>query len=212
MNVGIIGAGAVGSNIARALVRAGHAVRVGARDTEKYADLGNELGDGVLTNVATAAAHGEVVIFAVPCAAWDGVLAATGDLAGKVVVDASNPLGFDAIGPTHRPPAGFASAAAALADRVPAARVVKAFNTFGAERNVEPIVDGRATDLQMAGDDLAAKELVASLGRDMGLDPVDVGPLRNAVLLENLAILWIHLMAKGGYGRNVGFRLLREES
>jgi len=73
-----------------------------------------------------------------------------------------------------------------------------------------PTHDGRGTGLQLAGDDPDARETVAALARGMGVDPVDAGPLRNAALLENLAVLRIHLAIKGGYGREVGFRLLRD--
>jgi predicted dinucleotide-binding enzyme len=95
-----------------------------------------------------------------------------------------------------------------LARRFPALRLVKAFNTFGAEFHDRPELGSAAADLYLASDDADARRSVAELARTMGFDPVDVGPLRNAAHLESLAILWIHLTTVGKRGREFAFKAL----
>ncbi|MCK6586781.1 MAG: hypothetical protein L6Q76_04260 [Polyangiaceae bacterium] len=127
--------------------------------------------------------------------------------AGKVLVDCNNSLRWDK-GPVWNPPAE-GSLTAAIAKAVPSARVVKAWNTFGAEFHADPTTSEGPADLYMAGDDAEAKALIAQIGESAGYRPVDAGPLRNAAVLENLAILWIHLALAGGQGRNFAFRMAR---
>jgi predicted dinucleotide-binding enzyme len=97
---------------------------------------------------------------------------------------------------------------AQLARRFPGTRLVKAFNTFGAEFHADPKLGATSADLYLAGDDVEAKRALSDLARTLGFEPVDVGPLRNARHLESLAILWIHLATVGGKGRDVAFKLL----
>ncbi len=209
MNIGIIGAGSVGSSIGRAVAQAGHPVRFGVRDSQRYAQLPEACGgDTQLATPAQAAVWAEILILAVPFVAVPSAVTGLGALTGKILVDATNRIGFDAAGPTVLPMSGFASGAEALQMLLPAARVVKAFNTFGAETSLDPMIEGQALDLHLAGDDPQAKAQVAVLAGDLGFRPVDCGPLRNAALLEHMAALWVHLAVKGGYGRKIGFRLL----
>jgi predicted dinucleotide-binding enzyme len=130
-----------------------------------------------------------------------------GDISGKVLVDCNNPLKWDD-GPVHTPPPE-GSLTAALAKAFPMARVLKGFSTFGAEFHLDPKLGSTNIDVQLAGDDAEAKALVSSIASRAGFTPVDAGPLRNAALLESLAILWIHLAMRGGHGREIGFKLLK---
>ena len=91
---------------------------------------------------------------------------------------------------------------------MPGARVVKGFNTFGAEIHLDPSLGGTVADVFLAGDDAEAKKAVAAVAEAAGFTPVDSGPLRNAAVLENLAILWIHLALREGHGRNWSFKKL----
>jgi len=125
------------------------------------------------------------------------------ELAGKVVVDCNNPLVWKE-GPVWTPPPE-GSLAAAIAHAAPGARVVKGFNTFGAEFHKEPGRAGVPADVFLAGDDLEAKKLVTEVATQGGFHAVDAGPLRNASVLENLAMLWIHLATVGGQGRDFTF-------
>lgn len=90
----------------------------------------------------------------------------------------------------------------------PGARVVKAFNTMGYNVMAEPAFGGQAASLFLCGDDAVAKSPVATLGEEIGFEPVDCGALAAARHLEALAFLWISL-AFGGHGREIAFRLLR---
>lgn len=85
--------------------------------------------------------------------------------------------------------------------------MVKGFSTFGAEIHGDPSVGGEAANVLLAGDDSDAKQRVAALAEQLGFAPVDAGPLRNAALLENLAVLWIHLALNEGHGREWAFQL-----
>ena len=123
-------------------------------------------------------------------------------LEGKVVIDASNPLTWEG-GPVHTPPSGHSSGGAHLQSLMPEVRVVKAFNTFGAEHSVRTADAERPLDHLIAGDNSEAKETVSELLRSMNMRPIDLGPLRNAATLEHLAVAWIHLAMPAGWGRNI---------
>jgi hypothetical protein len=101
------------------------------------------------------------------------------------------------------PPEG--SIAAAVAAAVPTLRVVKGFNAFGAEIHQNPTTRAGPAIVPLAGDDATAKGAVARIAELAGFAPIDVGPLRNAPLLESLAVLWIHIATKGGRGREWAF-------
>ena len=198
MRIGIIGAGSVGSALGTGWARAGHEVVFGVRDEERYRDVAREAGENArLASVATAAADGEVVVLAVPFGAVPDVLE-TLDVGEKPLVDCTNPIGADLD----------ASGAERVAELAPDARVVKAFNSVGAEHFVDPETAGLAATVPYCGDDDEATSVVAALGEDLGLDVVDAGDLAAAELLESLARLWIHLSRT--HGRGVAFRLLRE--
>jgi len=134
---------------------------------------------------------------------------ALGDLTGKVLVDCTNPIRWDQ-GPVWAPPAE-GSNAAALAKALPGVAVVKAFSTFGAEFHADPSLSEGPVDVQLAGD-AEGRSRVADLARHAGFCPIDAGPLRNAAVLENLAVLWIHLATVGGHGREVAFKLLSRKT
>src|SRR5690606_31044163 len=123
--------------------------------------------------------------------------------------DCTNPVRWSG-GPIWAPPAE-GSVTQAIAAAHPGVRVVKAFNGFGAEFHADPklpAIDSGVTVL-IAGDDVEAKREVASVAEASGFSPVDAGPLRNAGLLENAAVLWIHLATAGGLGRDIALQLLR---
>lgn len=206
-SIAIIGTGNVGAALGVRLGRAGYAVRFGAREgKDLHALVARAGGSASVATPAEAAAGADVVVLAVPGKVAVEAATALGDLAGKVVVDCTNPIAWDA-GPVWDPPAA-GSNTAALAAALPDARVVKAFNTFGAELHADPMLLAGPVDVQIAGDDTSARATVAAIAERAGFTPVDVGPLRNAALLESLAVLWIHLAMVGGHGRNVAFKLL----
>lgn len=195
MNVGIIGSGSVGTALATGLSAAGHEVVVGSRDPEA-----NRVENVRVASQRDAAEHGAVVVLALPAGAATTVaaeLAAT--LVGKTVVDTANEY------PTSDSDRSLAARVAAAA---PDAHVVKTFNTIGANLMTDPVVEGAAATMFLAGDDADAVETVAGLAADLGFEPLRAGGLQAAGHLEHLARFWIHL--SGEYGRDVAFRLLRE--
>lgn len=209
VNIGIIGAGNVGGNLGIRLAKSGYTVRFGVRPGADVKEVLEQCeGRAQAASIPDVAAWADVLFLAVPAPAAVPAVREAGNLSGKVVVDCTNPVGFGADGPTLAPvPEG--SVAAALAKAAPGAKVVKAFNTFGAEFHLDPNIGGTPVDVQMASDDAGAKQTVAAIASKAGFQPVDCGPLRNAALLENLAVLWIHLAVKGGLGRHIAFKLLQ---
>jgi predicted dinucleotide-binding enzyme len=201
MRIAIIGSGNVGRALATALVRAGHAAIFGVRTPDPARP--NE------ATVADAVAGADASILAVPFGAVKEVVAAASGFAGRVVIDATNPLGMTdgRLGLTI----GFdTSGAEQIAALAPEARVFKAFNQTGFEN----MADAQAYDprvvMFVAGDDAAGKPLVMRLVADAGFEAIDLGGLRAARLLEPLAMLWIELARTRGIGADFAFRLHRK--
>lgn len=191
MRIAIIGTGNVGTALGRGWTAAGHQVVYGSRRPAEV-----DCNVGTADTIAGAARQSEVVVLATPFQAVTDAIAAAGDLSGKIVVDATNPMGSAL---------GAEAVAAAVGTE---AKVVKAFNTMGFETMAEPHVDGRAALGLVAGDDKEAKTTVLQLASDLGFEPVDAGNLDAARLLENLAELWVQLAMRQGHGRGMAFALL----
>jgi 8-hydroxy-5-deazaflavin:NADPH oxidoreductase len=204
--IAVIGTGNVGGNLGARLSKAGLAVHFGVKDASKdtkalLARCGN---DAHVETVEAAANWGDVVILAIPAnVAVEVAKSLAPMLAGKIVVDCNNPLVWKD-GPVWSPPAE-GSLAQAIAKVATGARVVKGFNTFGAEFHADPGRVGAPATVFFAGDDAAAKATVSEIAKTAGFAPVDAGPLRNASVLENVAMLWIHLATAGGQGRDFTF-------
>jgi hypothetical protein len=206
--IAIIGAGRVGAALAETLARAAYAVRLGVRPGADVAALLQRCGGRVTAGtVREAAAAAEVVFLCVPAQVAVEVARDAGDLRRKVLVDCSNPVAWEN-GPVLAPPPE-GSVAAALAAAIPEARLVKGFNTFGAEVHRNPAIAGAPAEVYLAGDDGIALERVGEVASRAGFAPIVVGPLRNAAHLEALAVLWIQLATAGGQGRDFIFRLAR---
>ncbi len=189
--IAIIGRGNVGKAIQAGAQRAGHETRM--------------VGKG--GGVKEAVAWGDVVILAVLFSAVDAVAAEIGAAAdGKPVVDATN-----AIGPSGLAVGFTTSGAEDLQKKLPRAKVVKAFNTVFAGTMSTGKVKGASLFLPVAGDDANAKETVIALGREIGFDAVDAGPLANARFMEPMAMLNIQLgyVINKGLGTAIGFSLTR---
>jgi len=206
-HIAMIGAGNVGAALGARLAASGYHVTFGVRDTSKIESLLQRC--GALADAASpaeAAARADVIILAVPGPVAVEAARSLGDLSGKVIVDCNNPLRWES-GPVWTPPAE-GSLTAAIAMTQPGAHVVKAFNTFGAEFHADPSLGDTHADVYIAGD-TEGRAIVAELATRAGFCAIDAGPERNAAVLENLAILWIHLALAGGQGRDVAFKLLR---
>jgi 8-hydroxy-5-deazaflavin:NADPH oxidoreductase len=208
MNIGIIGAGNVGGTLGARWARNGHAVAFGVRDPNSTGarELLQKAGSGTATTMADAAKSADVLLVSTPWGVTKQVLEGLGDLSGKIVIDATNPLLPDlsglSLGTTT-------SAAEQVAQWASGARVVKAFNTVGFNIMADPSFGASRALLFYCGDDAAAKQTVKSLAAELGFDPEDAGPLRQARLIEPFALLWISLAYGQGYGREFAFQLLR---
>ena len=208
ITVAILGAGTVGCALAQRLLHAGSAVRFGVRDPGAASKkLTGTLAGVPVRLPAAAAADAEILLLAVPAAAALDATRSAGTLTGKILVDCTNPLRWD--GPVWAPPPE-GSVAQALAAAFPGVAVIKGFNHFGAEIQRNPALLTGPADAFFAGNDPDAKSAVMNLGTQMGFRTHDAGPLRNAGLLENLAVLWIQLATTGGVGRTFGFRIERQ--
>jgi 8-hydroxy-5-deazaflavin:NADPH oxidoreductase len=208
MDIAIIGAGNVGKALATSSRRAGHGVTLSSASGDTAATAAQETGVKAAGSNREAAEGASIVILAVPYGAVDSVLDEVGPaLAGKVVIDATNPLKADYSGLATEGTSG----AEEIQARVPEARVVKAFNTVLAARQADPTIDGVKLDGYVAADDDEARATVLELGKGIGLHPIDVGPLEAARYLEALAFLNISLQLRHGWSWQSGWKLVGPE-
>lgn len=203
-SVTIIGAGNIGGAVARLALTAGADVQVLTRDPQKAAAVDPAVTPGTVGDPVT----GDVVVLALPYPALDEVVGQYPDgFAGRVVVDVTNPVDFatfDAL----VVPAG-SSAAAGLAERLPEARVLKAFNTTFAATLATGTVGPLPTTVLIAGDDADAKAALAGVVEGGGLRAVDAGSLKRAHELEALGFLQLTLAAGEKTSWTTGFALER---
>ncbi len=207
MSIAIIGAGNVGMALGQALTRRGESVVFGVPEPQKYAAAVAALGDRArLTTTYDAIAASDLIILAVPHAATAGIAQSVTDWQGKVLVDATNPLALGLAGLTL---GTTTSAAEVLAQQARGARVVKAFNSTGAENMADAAYAGGLPMMPVCGDDAEARQRVMTLATLIGFEAVDMGPLMAARYLEPFAMTWIHLAFRQGMGRRFAFGLLR---
>lgn len=192
MKIAIIGKGNVGQALAKGLTNAGHETKFGHRDPAEP--------------VADAAKWGEVIILAVPHENGNDAIAEIKTCAdGKTVIDVMNAVG-EGMG------LGIScttSTAEETQKKLPKAKVVKAFNTVFAKNQSTAKVGTDKLTAFIAGDDKSAKQTVMQLTRDIGFDPVDCGPLKNARYLEAMGVLIINLAFNYGMGTSIGFKLAK---
>ena len=189
MRIGIIGKGRVGSALAVGWRAAGHEVQLGGRETSP--------------NASEIANWADVVVLAVPFAALESI-AVTIIAADKPVIDCTNPIAMGpdgmglAIGHTT-------SGAEQLQAKLPGAHVIKTLNQVGAEVMADTTGFAHAPMQFLAGDNEAAKKVVASLLVDLGFEPLDAGRLSKARLLEPFALAWINQAIAQKHGRDWAF-------
>ncbi len=190
MRIAIIGSGNVGGTLGRRFLSVGHEVTFAVR--EGSAVKGAEPLPPSARVAAPSAAIGdaEVIVLAVPAKVVPAVLAelgaASGSLDGRILIDTTNVLGpgmVPVMGPNGE------SGGEQVQALVPGARVVKAFNSTGFGNMANPVYDGRASVMFVAGNDAEARATVVALAAAIGFDAVDAGPLVRARELEHLAAL-----------------------
>ncbi len=208
MKIGVVGTGNMGGGLGRQWASKGHQVFFGSREPAKARAMAASVDPGAQGgSYIDAARYGEVVLLAVPWRALDECFQMIGSwLDGKILIDCTNPITPDFMNLTI----GFnTSSAEDVAKRAVGARVVKAFNTTLAQIIYGgPLVGDTNASVFYAGDDAEAKFLVASLIRDIGFEPVDVGPLYNARFLEPMAQLIIRMANAPGMSPHVALKLI----
>lgn len=212
MKIGIIGSGNVGGALGSRWAKLGHEILFGTRDpqgTEMQQLAAKTSGKTRAATFIEAARECEVLLLATPWTATQHVIAGLGDLKGKILIDATNPLLPDLSGLTH---GTTTSGGELVADWARGAKVVKAFNTVGANIMADPTFDGHRPVLFYCGDDTEAKQVVKKLIEELVFEPVDAGPLTQARLLEPFALLWISMAYARGMGRDFAFELLRRRA
>src|SRR3954469_14144669 len=178
MDITIIGTGNMARGIATRALTGGHTVTLLETQAAKAEQAAGELSGDVRTGAVGDPLSGDVVVLAVWYQALDDVLGRYHDqLAGKVVVDITNPVDTQSFQPLT---VEAGSAAQEIAQKAPGAKVVKAFNTTFAGTLVAGAVAAQPLDVLVAADDDAAKETVRQLVEDGGLRAVDAGPLAHA--------------------------------
>jgi 8-hydroxy-5-deazaflavin:NADPH oxidoreductase len=190
-SIGIIGSGEVGKALAKGLTKHGYIVMLGSQDPAKRDEFKRET--GIMTGkFAEAAIFGDIVILAVKGSAAENVLTSiAGKIAGKTVIDTSNPI-------AEKPPVNgviqfFTSLDESLMERlqrlVPDARLVKAFSCVGNAFMIDPDF-GQKPSMFICGNDVSAKKNVATLLEKVGWEAEDMGSAEAARAIEPLCMLW----------------------
>jgi NADPH-dependent F420 reductase len=208
MKIGIIGTGDVGGTLGKSWRQRKHDVMFGVRNlqsqnVQRLAQIDKNL---IFGNINDAMAFGDVILFAIPWTSIEETVRGR-NLSGKIVIDPTNPLTPD----LRQLALDDSSVAERIADLAKGAKVVKAFNTIGAQTLNNLIFGSNRADLFLCGDDTPSKRVVGELAADIGFDVVDIGSLANARMLENLALLWIELALRQELGPNIAFKLLRRK-
>lgn len=211
MKIGILGTGDVGRVLGAAFATLGHDVVIGSRDPNqpKLKDWVKKTGPRASSGTfGDAARFADVAVLAT---LWSGTenairLADPGNLAGKVVIDATNPLDFAAM-PPRLAVSGDDSGGERVQRWLPAAKVVKAFNTVGNPHMFRPDFPGGPPDMFISGNDASAKQTVTKILNEFGWPAIDLGGIEASRYLEALAMIWIlhYVQTKSG---NHAFKLL----
>lgn len=207
--VGVLGSGEVGKVLAKGFKKHGHDVMIGSREGNKLADWSKEhdIAEGTFSAVA---AHGDIVVLAVLGGVAEATVKGLAEaLAGKVVIDTTNPIGGPPVGGVLQLFTGpNDSLMERLQQAAPAARFVKAFSCVGNAFMVNPSFPGGAPTMFICGDDAAAKAQVVGVLEQFGWDHEDIGGAVGARAIEPLVQLW----CAPGFLRNHwahAFKLLR---
>lgn len=183
MSIGIIGAGAIGTAIARHLAKAGvEAMIANSRGPESLGELVKELGPSITAATAAQAAKASIVFLAVNWDSVEGVLMSLGPWDGRILIDANNAVEVPSFQPVDL---GGRASTQAIAEWAPGARVVKAFNhLIAAKLASEPSTNGGRRVLFVAGEDNEARKAVADLAGTLGFAPIDLGGIEQSRLIE----------------------------
>ncbi|HMU69111.1 MAG TPA: NAD(P)-binding domain-containing protein [Chitinophagales bacterium] len=202
MHITILGAGNIGLAAGKKWKDKGHSITFGVRDPESQKAWDARNIGAEVKPFQEAMQGAEVVLIAVPFGVTDEVIK-------NIQFDWDNVIIIDTTNPISASTEPFDSAAEAIAAWTGNGNVVKAFNTTGVGNMLNPIYNGTAIETFICGDDADAKKCVAGLAEDLGFRVMDMGGLQNAVLLENLAKMWVTAAYKLGKGPNFAFTVVQ---
>jgi len=219
MNIGVLGSGEVGRRLGEGFIELGHMVKIGTRNPSKgelvqwVSNHGGEEGKYSAGTFVEAASFGEIIVIAT---SWDGTANVIKmadpkkNLAGKIVIDVTNPLDFSQGMPPKLALGHSDSAGETVQRLIPEAKVVKAFNIVGNPHFLHPNFPngGPPTMFICGNDEQAKKEITGAILARFGWETIDIGGIEGARLLEPLAMLWILHYLRTGNG-NHAFKLLR---
>ena len=196
MKIGVVGSGDVARSLGEGLIKAGHTVMIGTRDTaKKELSAWRKKGDKKrsLGSTTEAAAYGEIVFLAIAWHAAEDVLAQVRpELAGKVVIDVTNPLVFNDGEPPSLSVGHTMSAGEIVAASLPDSHVVKTLNIVSHTHMCFPQYKEGLPIMFVAGNNSSAKNATHDLLVDLGWeDTLDIGPIEKSRLLEPLCLLWM---------------------
>jgi predicted dinucleotide-binding enzyme len=196
--IALIGTGNVAGALGPEFAMQGHDIIYGSRNPDR-AEVSELVartgGNAFATGQVEAAAQADIVVIAVPGDVAEQVVAGLGDLSGKIIIDPTNRVGPGDDGfMTHTVATSNAELIQALA---PDAYVVKAFNTLNFRTMIDPESSGGPVTIPLVGNDAEAKATVAALVEGMGLEPIDLGPVRFAHVLEGMLVIWINGRSAG---------------
>lgn len=193
MKVGVLGSGDVGRVLAGGFASLGHDVKVGSREPSKLADWVATQGERASAGTfAQAAKFGDLIILATLGTGTENVIRLAGpeNFAGKVVIDATNPLEFSSGAPKLF--VGHTDSLGEMVQRwIPNARVVKAFNTVGNALMIHPKLPGGPPTMFIAGNDDEAKKIVSQVCQAFGWESLDCGGIEASRWLEPMCLLWV---------------------
>lgn len=212
MHIGILGSGGVAQALGTGFLKLGHDVKLGSREPAKLkpwvAQAGKHASAGSFEETARFA---DIAVLATLWSGTESALKLAGappSLAGKLVMDVTNPLIYET-GKMPRLALGHTDSGGEQVQRwLPQSKVVKAFNTVGHAHMVDPKFAGGPPDMFICGDDASAKQVVAGFCKSFGWGVVDAGGIEGARLLEPLCILWVEYGLRSQTW-NHAFRLLR---
>jgi 8-hydroxy-5-deazaflavin:NADPH oxidoreductase len=194
MKIGVLGSGDVAQVLASGFLKHGHAVTVGTRDSAKLSGWAKSNPGGGVGSFAEAARFGEVLVLAAKGSAAAEVLRLAGAdaLAGKPIIDATNPIADAA--PVNGVLQFFTDINESLMERLqrefPTAKLVKGFNSVGNARMVDPAFKAGKPTMFICGNDDGAKRIVSGLIGELGWDTADMGKAESARAIEPLCMLW----------------------
>lgn len=211
VRVGVIGSGDVGKVLAGGFIKLGHDVKIGSRDPEKLREWAEKAGEHASAGTLEETARfGDLIVLATHGAGAENALKLAGheNFAGKVVIDATNPLEFSTGAPKLY--VGWNDSLGEQIQRwLPKARVVKAFNTVGNAHMIDPDFPSGPPDMFICGNDDDAKKIVTQVCQHWGWGVVDLGGIESSRYLEPMCMTWVVYGLRNG-SWNHAFKLLRK--